>query len=108
VLKDIILLESGSNDEINNFQDCFDPTPKLTMDVIELNLVEHNKNKWYVNSGAIKHVTRNGDVLIEFKKEDGIIRVSSSHKMGNIVISIKDEIKGNALYVLRISNKLCL
>jgi hypothetical protein len=113
VLKDISLLESGSNDEINNFQDCLDPTPKLTMDVIEFNLVEHNKNRWYVNSGVIKHVTKNGDVFIVFKKEDVLElkqqgEVSSSHKMGNIVIAIKDEIKGNVLYILRVSNKLCL
>ncbi len=51
-------MESESNDEINNFQDCFDPTPKLTMDIIEFNLVEHNKNKWYVDSCVIKHVAR--------------------------------------------------
>jgi hypothetical protein len=86
VLKDIMFLESGSNDEINNFQDCLDPTPKLTMDVIELNLVEHNKNKWYVNSGVIKHVTRNGDVLIVFKKEDGTTRVKTTRGKFQVVI----------------------
>jgi hypothetical protein len=86
VLKDIIFWENGSNDEINNFQDCFDPTPKLTMDVIELNLVEHNKNKWYVNSGAIKHVTGNGDVLIEFKKEDGTTKVKTTRRKFQVVI----------------------
>jgi hypothetical protein len=28
------------------------------MDIIEFNLVEHNKNKWYVDSCVIKHVAR--------------------------------------------------
>ncbi len=86
MLKDISFLESGSNDEINNFQDCLDPTPKLTMDVIEFNLVERNKNKWYVNSGAIKHVHKNGGVLIEFKKEDGTSRVKTTRGKSQVVI----------------------
>jgi hypothetical protein len=86
VLKDIIFFESGTNDEINNFQDCLDPTPKLYMDVIELNLVEHNKNKWCVNNGVIKHVTWNGDVLIEFKKEDGTTRIKIARGKSQVVI----------------------
>lgn len=86
MLKDIIFLENGSNDEIKNFQDCLNPIPKLTIDVIKLNLVEHNKNKWYVNSGVIKHVTRNGDVLIVFKKEDGTTRVKITRGKPQVVI----------------------
>ncbi len=67
--KVVINLLESENNEVKNFQGSIDPLSKLAIDVFELNLVKHNRNKWYVNDVATKHIIGNGDVLVEFKKK---------------------------------------
>jgi hypothetical protein len=43
--KVVINLLESENNEVKNFQGSIDPLSKLAIDVFELNLVKHNRNK---------------------------------------------------------------
>jgi hypothetical protein len=57
------------------------------MDIIEFNLVEHNKNKWYVDSCVIKHVAR-GWKLGKVNKKSSYFQ--SSQKMVKFLTKLEE------------------
>ncbi len=72
--KVVVNLLESENNEVKNFQNSIDPLLELAIDDFELKLAKHNRNEWYANGVVIKHITGNGDVLIEFKKKMAMLK----------------------------------
>jgi hypothetical protein len=48
------MLESENDVKGDNFQKCFNSTPKLVVELLNLTLLGTTKKKWYFNSGVIQ------------------------------------------------------
>lgn len=106
------LLESEKN-EVKNIQDCLDPLLELAIEVFELNITKHDRNKWYVNGVVIKHTIGNGDVFIEFKKKMAVLKkkwqgeISCNNQNGQYCNFQQRQKKIKMLYMFQESQKNC-